>query len=96
MDSGFFAQCIYLRSIIFEMLHLGERLKLQMPRGFQDTPFSLLFIFAKVYPHPLIIFSHSEVSIASLVRVVRPSIRRRPLQTSTDELHVPALGNAGF
>ena len=63
MDSGFFAQCIYLRSIIFEMLHLGERLKLQMPRGFQDTPFSLLFILAKVHPHPLIIFSHSEASI---------------------------------
>ena len=36
----FFAQCIYLRSIIFDMLHLGERLKLQMSRGFQDTPFS--------------------------------------------------------
>ena len=52
MDSGFFAQCIYSRSIIFEMLHLGERLKLQMPRGFQHTPFSLLFILVKVHPHP--------------------------------------------
>ena len=55
---------IYLRSIIFEMLHLGERLKLQIPRGFQDTPFFLLFMLAKVHPHLLIIFSQSEASIA--------------------------------
>ena len=63
MDSGFFAQCIYLRSIIFEMLHLGERLKLQMPRGFQDTPFSLLFILAKVHPHPLIILASQKPAL---------------------------------
>ena len=61
---AFFAPCIYSRSIIFEMLHLGERLELQMPRGFQHTPFSLLSILVKVHLHPLIIFSHSEASIA--------------------------------
>ena len=69
---GIASNSIYLRSIIFEILHLGERLKLQMPRGFQDTPFSLLFILANVHPHPLIMFSHSEARhCLTLARVVR-------------------------
>ena len=45
------------------MLHLGERLKLQMPRRFQDTPFSLLFILAKVHPHPLIISANQKPAL---------------------------------
>ena len=87
MDRGFFAQCIYLKSIIFEMLHLGERLKLQMPWGFQDTPFSLLFILANNSPSPANNFQPLRSQhCLTLVRVVRPSIDedhdRRTTRTS--------------
>ena len=52
------------------MLHLGERLKLQMPRGFQDTPFSLLFILAKAHPHPLIFSANQKPACLTLVRTL--------------------------
>ena len=90
-DYSIFAEYLYvkrpfnsIRQGVTPPLHLGERLKLQMPRGFPRHTLFLAIHPRKSSPSPANNFQPLRSQhCLTLVRVVRPSIRRGPLQTST-------------